>query len=314
MPAEGVGGHYESWFLRANHPELPVALWIRYTIFVPKDDPGRAEGELWGIWFDREQEMPIEVYERHPLRDCSFSRTGLNVQVGSSSLTDGAATGGATAGEKELHWSLTWAGDEPPLLLFPEPLYEGGFPKAKALVPRPNAVFEGSLRVNGDEHSIDGWIGSQNHNWGVRHTDRYAWGQVAGFDNEPDAFLECATAQLKVGPVWTPKLTLAVLRYQGTEYPLNTLGQGLRAHGSFDLYEWSFSSRNRDISVSGRFSGQADDFAVLSYRNPPGGTKTCFNSKLATCRISVERSGEPTRELISGQRSALEIITDKLPR
>ena len=29
-------GHYESYFLRANHPDRPLAFWIRYTIFAPK--------------------------------------------------------------------------------------------------------------------------------------------------------------------------------------------------------------------------------------------------------------------------------------
>ena len=29
-------GHYESWFLRGNHPSRPLAFWIRYTIFHPR--------------------------------------------------------------------------------------------------------------------------------------------------------------------------------------------------------------------------------------------------------------------------------------
>jgi hypothetical protein len=48
------------------------------------------------------------------------------------------------------------------------------------------------------------WVGSQNHNWGSKHTDRYSWGQVAGFDAHPESFLEVATARLKLGPLWTP--------------------------------------------------------------------------------------------------------------
>ena len=50
----GQPGHYESWFQRANHPTRPLALWIRYTIFAPSHGP--AEGELWAIWFDGEQQ------------------------------------------------------------------------------------------------------------------------------------------------------------------------------------------------------------------------------------------------------------------
>jgi hypothetical protein len=306
----GAGGHYESWFLRANHPERRLAFWIRYTIFAPRDDPEQAEGELWGIWFDGETGRTVSVYEAHAWKDCSFSKSGLDVRVGASLLQDREANGGASSGGETLRWSLRWAGGEPPLLLLSEEMYERGFPKAKALVPAPNVVFDGTLSVNGETHAVGSWIGSQNHNWGPRHTDRYAWGQVAGFDDEPDAFLECATAQLKLGPVWTPRITVAVLRLRGTEYALNSIRRGIRARGSFGFYEWSFVTRDRDVTISGRFEGRAEDFAVLTYRNPPGGVKSCHNSKLASCRIRVERNGEAPTELVTTDRAAFEIITD----
>jgi len=35
-------GHYESYFLRANHPSRPLAFWIRYTIFSPDKQPEKA--------------------------------------------------------------------------------------------------------------------------------------------------------------------------------------------------------------------------------------------------------------------------------
>ena len=36
------GGHYESYYLRGNHPERPLAFWIRYTIFSPAGRPERC--------------------------------------------------------------------------------------------------------------------------------------------------------------------------------------------------------------------------------------------------------------------------------
>ena len=39
-------GHYESYFIRANHPTAAKAFWIRYTIFSPKNRPEAAIGEL----------------------------------------------------------------------------------------------------------------------------------------------------------------------------------------------------------------------------------------------------------------------------
>src|SRR4051794_5213562 len=63
---------------------------------------------------------------------------------------------------------------------------------AMSLTGIPLADFEGTLNVNGKSFPIKGWRGSQNHNWGLRHTERYAWGQVAGFEGHPDAFSEGA--------------------------------------------------------------------------------------------------------------------------
>ncbi len=43
-------GHYESFFQRANHPSRPLAFWIRYTIFSPKNRPQDALGEVWAAF------------------------------------------------------------------------------------------------------------------------------------------------------------------------------------------------------------------------------------------------------------------------
>jgi len=49
-------------------------------------------------------------------------------------------------------------------------------------VPQPGLRMRGQIVLDGVAMTVDDWPGSQNHNWGRRHTDRYAWGQVAGFD------------------------------------------------------------------------------------------------------------------------------------
>ena len=42
----GQGGHYESWFVRANDPYRRRALWIRYTQFIAADGGRRGLGGL----------------------------------------------------------------------------------------------------------------------------------------------------------------------------------------------------------------------------------------------------------------------------
>ena len=130
---------------------------------------------------------------------------------------------------------------------------KAAFPKAKSLVSRPLARFDGTMKVDGAMVDVQGWIGSQNHNWGRQHTDRYAWGQVAGFDGGHDeSFLEVASAKLKVGPLWTPWITPIVLRHRGREHRLNALGRSLRARVSVQGFDWRFQSHSDGLRVSGR--------------------------------------------------------------
>ncbi|MGZ5203567.1 MAG: hypothetical protein ACXWCV_03135 [Caldimonas sp.] len=304
-------GHYESWFLRANHAERPLAFWIRYTVFCPKGRPNEAVGELWAIYFDGESGRIAAAKEVVAIDTCRFSPTGLDVQVGTSLLSDGRLSGQAASGSTAFRWDLRYEDAEAPLLLLPEAFYERGFPKAKALVGAPNARFDGVLVVNGETLPIEDWVGSQNHNWGTKHTDSYAWGQVAGFDGEPGTFLECSTARLKLGPFWTPPMTVVVLRLEGREIRLNTLSQALKANGSFDFPSWHFESRSDGVSVSARIDAPKAAFVGLAYGNPPGGTKTCLNTKLASCELKVEEAGKPLRTLSSRHRAAFEILTDR---
>jgi hypothetical protein len=51
-------GHYESYYLRGNHPNRPLAFWIRYTIFSAEGRPSDALGELWAIVIDGETDTP----------------------------------------------------------------------------------------------------------------------------------------------------------------------------------------------------------------------------------------------------------------
>ena len=52
-------------------------------------------------------------------------------------------------------------------------------------------------------------------------------------------------------------------------------------------------------------------FVGLTYDNPPGGSKTCLNCKLASADITVERPGRPDRNLLTRHRAAFEILTDR---
>jgi hypothetical protein len=329
MPAEAItdsfnhgryrsgdaGGFYESFFQRANHPTRPLAFWIRYTLFSPRGRAQDAIGELWAIYFDGETGRHVAAKEELPLSACTFQRDGFAARIGNAELGPGQLRGAATSGGNSLQWDLSFAGDAPPLFLFPLRLYEAPLPRAKSLVGLPMATYDGSLTVNGQSVDIRAWCGSQNHNWGTRHTDWYAWGQVAGFDTHPDSFLEVATAQLRIGPLWTPRLTPLVLRHRGRELRLNRIAQTIRAQTTFRYFCWTFTCTAGPLSVTGRIEAPREAFVGLRYYNPPGGTKHCLNSKIASCELHVNdpsAANAPLEVLSSRHRAAFEILTDDL--
>jgi hypothetical protein len=304
-------GHYESWFQRGNDASGRRAFWIRYTIFAPEGRPDAAVGELWAIAFDRDGPRIVAVKQVHPVAACRFARDKLDVAIGDARLDDTALRGAAAARGHTIAWDLRYTGGQSPLLLLPEKLYAAAVPRAKALVGRPLARFTGTLTVDGETLAIDDWVGSQNHNWGSRHTDRYAWGQVAGFDEAPDAFLECSTARLKLGPLWIPPMSPVLLRLGDITLSWNGLLRAIRARGRYAPYDWHIETSGPDGDLGLRITADPADFVALRYDNPPGGSKICLNSKIARCELTLRRSGATT--VLHSSRAAFEILDDTAP-
>jgi hypothetical protein len=302
-------GHYESFFQRANHPSRPLAFWIRYTLFSPEQRPGDAIGELWAILFDGESGRHFVAKTEVPLGRCRFATDRFEVEIDGAHLDALRLSGKAAGREGSFEWDLRYTGGERPLFLLPLGMYEKRLPRAKMIVGVPQAIFDGRLRAGDREIDIAGWRGSQNHNWGSRHTDHYAWGQVAGFDDDPDAFLEVGTGRIKIGPLWTPFVTPMVIRQGGEELALNTSARLARARGKFDYFDWSFASQAPGVEVEGRIFAPREAFVGLDYKNPPGGSKHCLNSKLAGCELTIRRRGGTVR-LRTEHRAAFEILTD----
>ena len=308
-------GFYESYFQRANPPTRPLAFWIRYTLFSPAGRPGDARGELWAIVFDGESGRHHVAKQELPFSErCAFASDRLAVTVGDARLEPGRLTGAAGDGADRITWDLTWQGGGSPLFLLPLGLYDARLPRAKSLVGAPGCAYRGSIRAGDREIPIDGWVGSQNHNWGTRHTDRYAWGQVAGFDGAEDSFLEVATARLRFGPAWTPPITPLVLRHRGEEIALRSIHQALRADAAVEGFSFRFRASAAGIELEGHLSAPPADFVGLRYENPPGGDKHCLNTKIAACELTLRRRTlgriVSVETLRAPRRAAFEILTD----
>jgi hypothetical protein len=302
-------GHYESWFLRGNAGDR--AFWIRYTLFAPAGRPEATVGELWAIWFERGGTITA-VKSVVPIAQCSISGERLAVRIGDATLDERSLIGRAQANGHTIAWDLTYGGGQPPVLLYPRRLYTTPLPRAKTVIPQPLAKFTGSITVDGVRQPIDAWLGSQNHNWGPRHTHRYAWSQVCGFDEAPDAFLECSTAQLKIGPIVTPPMSPVVMRLGGETLSWTGWVRVVRALGAYKPYEWHLESTGPAGTIDIAVRADATEFVALRYPDPPGGHKICLNSKLAHCEVMLRRPNTAP-QVFHSSRAAFEILDDTAP-
>jgi hypothetical protein len=109
-------------------------------------------------------------------------------------------------------------------------------------------------------------------------------------------------------------MTPLVLRHDGEEIALNGVRQALSARAAFEYFRWTFASESRDVRVEGTISAPRAAFVGLRYYNPPGGTKHCLNTKIASCevRLTDRRPGRQSavQTLAAASRAAFEILTD----
>ena len=306
-------GFYESYFLRGNDPERPRAFWIKLTVFAPRGRPlQEVEGELWAVFFHSPDGAKTAVKEAHPFESCLFARDRFEVRVGRGRLAAGTSRGECTSGGHCIRWELHYPTDGPSLHFLPEWAYTSPFPKAKGLSPCPDTTWEGFLEVDGVKVDVKGWRGSQNHNWGTRHTDRYAWAQCNVFDGASDTYMEMMTARLRVGPVWTPAISFLVVNHRGRLLRFHSVRSLVRARARHPApFEWLLDIDNGRESARCRVAAARETFAGLRYRNPPGGAHACLNSKIASSEIVLFRDGKQVDKLVSGFTTAFEILTDE---
>jgi hypothetical protein len=294
---------YESWFLRANHPSRPLACWIRYTTTTPTR--GARFGERWALWFDGETGHITAARDRVPAEAVAVDPRGLDVTLGDARLRQEQASGHIDGPTTRMAWDLRWVdGNRPPSLLLPAAWHDRPFPAANAVCLDPGLALSGTVWLGDTAQQLSDWPGTLNHNWGRRHTDRYAWCQVTGFDDDPEATLECAAAQVRIGPMWSPVLCFLTFCAGGRRWERTGWRQALTAHGG-----WSFGARAQLSVQSGPVTlavdAPADAGVHLAYADPDGRPKDCWNTKLARCVVTVEG-----RRWVSAHRAALELLAD----
>lgn len=311
-------GHVESWFVRANDPASPRAIWLKATALTRAD--GTSLSQAWCSVFDgdRTQAYCLDV----PLEEATFDHgpSGLLAKVGSLSLdlnTDGgSSTGLLASGTSQVSWDLGFdrlpGSLGRPLSLFPtQRLVDAPFPRNKLLTPFPVATFGGSVTRDGATWDLDGWVGMQGHNWGAAHSPEYAWGQCVFPDpatGTPYAVVEGASGRIELGSRLSPLMSMLVVRRGEEEWRFDKIIDLWRQRPEVEFPRWSLRMSGRDADARLDMLGSPESMVCLAYQNPARATSYCLTSKTASVRLTVRPKRGEQFELRSEHGGALEFL------
>jgi len=286
---------YESFYLRAVHPEQPLGVWIRYT--VEKRPGDRATGSLWFTLFDAERAGPRASKVTLPGPEAGDRDW---IRIGESRFGPGEVSGEAG----DCAWELRFEHSDGPLFHLPRAwMYGVPLPRTKLLSPAPAARFSGRLRVGDEEMPVEGWRGMIGHNWGAQHAERWIWLHGVGFEGAPEAtWLDAAIGRIKVGPLTTPWIANGALSLDGRRHPLGGPGRARRTAVRETPERCDFVLPGREVSVHGTVSAERREVVGWVYADPDDSEHHVSNCSIADMRLIVSRSGrEPlTLEVAAG--------------
>lgn len=308
-------GFYEVYYLKWNDPASQTAYWIRYTLTAPLTPIGPAYCELWGIFFDANNPSAnFGLKQRFPIDRLGVERDHFKVAVDKAVLTQKACNGALKdeAQKLSLEWELTFDSPTPLFRHFPsEKLYHGKFPKSKVMAPHEDAHFNGHMIVNGRKIAFNNARGQQTHIWGVKHALRWAWGHCNCFREDPDAIFEGLDAQIALGPIPSPHLSLFYLRTGGRDYYFNKLMQWIGNHSKYTLGSWNFSTKGDGVRLVGTITSPLEAFVAVTYTDPDGEKAWCNNSKVSTINLELYKDGDPNPVRLSADRACAAEFVDR---
>ncbi len=311
----GRPGHVESYFVRANHPSRPLALWLKATLLAPLRGPAVAES--WLVYFDGERRETFAHKQTQPFAEASFGAprsatptlraAGLTLALETPGRAEGRFEAAGGAATVRLGWQPLGSPIAQRLSIFPlRALRTGPFPRSKLLTPAPALRLHGALELPTGEVPVDGWVGMQGHNWGKEHTYEYAWGQCVF--PEQDALVEGFSGRVLLGGRPSPQVSALVVRRGARSFRFDTLFDVWRQKVRLERDAWQLRLLGPGGEAELLMDAERQPMVCLGYDNPDGQRSYCFNSKLARVKLTVRPKDDASFTCESAHGGALEFL------
>jgi len=302
---ERKAGHYESFYIKACHPDGGLGLWIRHTVHKrPRAEPTAS---LWFTLFEADAEGPIAAKATYPSTELAAGG-GAYIRVDGAVLEPGRARGAIAVEGVEASWELAFADESEPLRHLPYGwMYRAPVPRTKFLSPYPNARYTGRLAVAGREIELAEWPGMIGHNWGSEHAERWTWVQGARLNGSDGSYFDMAAGRIRLGPWTIPWVANGLLVLDGELHRLGGLDRVRSTEIDDAPTSCAFALTGKDLSVRGRVHAPAKDFVAWRYADPDGGEHNTLNCSISDLELTVERPRGEARRLETRGAAAYEI-------
>lgn len=287
-----AAGHYESFYLKACHPEGGLGIWIRYTVFKRPDQA--PKGFRWFTLFDSAAGVRASKVGH------AYVGAGEDhyIQIGDSRFEPGHVIGNARSERLDASWELEFEPGAEPLFHLPSArMYRARIPRTKLLTPYPGVSFNGWVKIGRRVIEVHRWPGTVGHNWGSEHAQRAIWLHGTNFAGHQEDWLDLAIGRIRVGPFTSPWIANGALFLDGQRHQLG----GLARAGATVVQEaperCHFAVPGKEIALEGTVSAERSRLVSWIYAQPQGGERQTVNCSVADMRLKVSRPGHETLTL-----------------
>ncbi|HEY5945834.1 MAG TPA: fumarylacetoacetate hydrolase family protein [Kofleriaceae bacterium] len=262
---------FEIWFAVLLDEDRRRALWIRETLFAPKEGESRAT--VWGAWFDADAKPTTRAGKRF----VPIEHAKVGDAAGADALIriDEAFIGktGATGAVDGLSWQATWsggkpAGDELPAWL-PTPTH------ARQVIN--DGQTEATVVIDGETTTLRGRVLAM-HLWGKKRVPTLHWIWAPSIGEAPEASLELTAISLRDRFA----LGLSSLTVDGPEKLTGTPATAAHPHG---LLTATVAGARRLMHAHAW--AETDDMVGYVYRDTDGSDLMVAQSDIGSAHFEV---------------------------
>lgn len=300
-------GFYEAYFVQVNDPVSGMAWWFRYSILVPKKGRGLPYAATWAVQYDMSGARgPIAMKHICPLSHYKVEKDRFILYIEDGFLTNSHSTGKIKHGDRSLQWDVQWVPISENFIHFPESWYSSPFPRSKLVSPHWATTGNGFIRWNDGEFYLKDALIHVGHVWGTSHSKRWVWTRSHGFEEDPRMVFEAIFVPL-FGPFGLAKCWLNV---DGKIERFTKAGCDWHLKSFQNEHLWPFEFSGNGHHVSGKVTVDPSQVAGITYHDPDGSRRYCYNSKVATINLTLKKDGESTH-LTAQNTAAFEVCLPK---